>query len=276
MLFAAKGIFAKKLYALGVGVEGVVAIRAMISLPLFWWFALRRERWAEVAATPPRAIIVAAAAGALCYYVGALLDFLALTMIDASIERVLIFSYPAMVVIFTSVRDRCWPARSVLGATALTYLGIFFTMGGFDLAELRANLLGALLVIGSALTYAIYFLVSEKYTRSVGSARFTLLAMTAATVCLTPHRRDRCHPGLRLAAARRHRGVLHVPARLAAGRGRPPRRRAARGRTLYRRAAHHGGAGRGATRRAALRVAVGGHDADRARHPGARSGQGAP
>jgi drug/metabolite transporter (DMT)-like permease len=187
MLFAAKGIFAKKLYALGVGVEGVVAIRAMISLPLFWWFALRRERWAEVAATPPRAIIVAAGAGALCYYVGALLDFLALTMIDASIERVLIFSYPAMVVIFTSVRDRCWPARSVLGATALTYLGIFFTMGGFDLAELRANLLGALLVIGSALTYAIYFLVSEKYTRSVGSARFTLLAMTAATVCLTPH-----------------------------------------------------------------------------------------
>jgi drug/metabolite transporter (DMT)-like permease len=170
-----------------VGVEGVVAIRAMISLPLFWWLALRRENWPTIAATPPQAIIVAAGAGALCYYVGALVNFLALTMIDASIERVLMFSYPAMVVIFTSVRDRRWPARSVLGATALTYLGIFFTMGGFDPAELRANLLGALLVIGSALTYAVYYIVSEKYTRSVGSARFTLLAMTAATACLTPH-----------------------------------------------------------------------------------------
>jgi drug/metabolite transporter (DMT)-like permease len=60
-------------------------------------------------------------------------------------------------------------------------------MGGFDLAELRANLLGALLVIGSALSYAIYFMVSETYTRSVGSARFTLIAMTAATACLVPH-----------------------------------------------------------------------------------------
>ncbi|MBU6376908.1 MAG: EamA family transporter [Gammaproteobacteria bacterium] len=187
MLFACKGIFAKKLYALGVGVEGVVAIRAMISLPLFWWFALRREPWSQVAATPRQAVVMAALAGALCYYVGALLDFLALTMIDASIERVLIFSYPAMVVIFTSARDRSWPARSVLGATALTYLGIFFTMGGFDLAELRANLFGALLVIGSALSYAIYFMISEKYTRSVGSARFTLLAMSAATFCLAPH-----------------------------------------------------------------------------------------
>jgi len=187
MLFAAKGIFAKKLYAQGLSFEGVVAIRAMISLPLFWWLALRRESLGTIASTPPRAIFVAAFAGALCYYAGALLDFLALTMIEASIERVLIFSYPAMVVIFTSVRDRRLPTPRVLTATLLTYLGIFFTMGGFDIAELRANLLGALLVIGSALSYAIYFMVSETYTRSVGSARFTLIAMTAATACLVPH-----------------------------------------------------------------------------------------
>ncbi|MEN9526820.1 MAG: hypothetical protein RLY56_771, partial [Pseudomonadota bacterium] len=46
---------------------------------------------------------------------------------------------------------------------------------------------GALLVIGSALSYAIYFVVSEKYTREIGSARFTLIAMTAAPACLLPH-----------------------------------------------------------------------------------------
>jgi drug/metabolite transporter (DMT)-like permease len=187
MLFATKGIFAKKLYELGVGFEGVVAIRAALSLPLFWWLALRRESWRQIAETPRSAVLMAAMAGALCYYVGALLDFAALTMIDASVERVIIFSYPAMVVLFTSVRDRQLPSGRVLAATAFSYLGIFFTMGGLDFEELRANLLGALLVIASALSYAIYFIVSEKYTRSVGSARFTLLAMTAATVCLVPH-----------------------------------------------------------------------------------------
>lgn len=187
MLFATKGIFAKQIYALGVGYVALVTIRATLALPLFWAFALRREGWQSIRRTPLPAVVAAAAVGALCYYAGALLDFLALTMIDASIERVLIFSYPAMVVLFTSVRDRQPPSRRVLLATALTYVGIFFTMGGFDLVELRANLVGALLVLGSALSYAVYFLVSEKYTREVGSSRFTLFAMTAAAACLIPH-----------------------------------------------------------------------------------------
>ena len=144
-----------------------------------------------VTGSPPFASIVTCLvvimAGALSYYVGALLDFWALTMIDASIERVLIFSYPAMVVLFTSVRDRAPPSRRVLLAVALTYLGIFFTMGGFDLAEVRANLIGALLVLGSAFTYAIYFVLSERYTREIGSAPFTLYAMSAAAFCLAVH-----------------------------------------------------------------------------------------
>lgn len=187
MLFATKGIFAKQLYAMGVGVEALVTIRAAIALPLFWAYARRGGGFAAVRTASPRAVAAAAAAGALCYYAGALLDFWALTMIHASIERVLIFSYPAMVVLFTSVRDRSPPSRRVLLATALSYLGIFFTMGGFDVVELRANLFGAMLVLGSALSYAIYFIVSEKYTREVGSAPFTVFAMTAATLCLVTH-----------------------------------------------------------------------------------------
>lgn len=187
MLFATKGIFAKQLYSMDVSVEALVTIRATLAVPLFWWLALRREPIAIIRQTPPSAVLAAVIAGALCYYVGALLDFHALTMIDASIERVLIFSYPAMVVLFTSVRDRQRPSARVLGAVALAYLGIFFTMGGFDMVELRANLVGALLVIGSALTYAVYFIISEKYTRLIGSARFTLIAMTASASCLIVH-----------------------------------------------------------------------------------------
>jgi drug/metabolite transporter (DMT)-like permease len=187
MLFATKGIFAKYLYEMGVTVEAVVTVRAVLALPLFWWFAIHREGLRSILTTPYQALMAAAAAGALCYYFGALIDFIALTMIDASIERVLIFSYPAMVVIVTSFRDRSWPGSAVLAATSLTYLGIFFTMGGFDLIELKANIFGALLVIGSAMTYTVYFLVSEKYTRQIGSSRFALFAMTAAAACLVPH-----------------------------------------------------------------------------------------
>ena len=56
MLFATKGIFAKQLYALGVGYVALVAIRATLALPLFWAFALRRDGWAVIRSTPASAI----------------------------------------------------------------------------------------------------------------------------------------------------------------------------------------------------------------------------
>ena len=109
MLFAAKGILAKSLYAEGVGYELLVTVRALIALPLFWAFAIWREGLDVIRKTSPRAIGIAALAGFVCYYIGALTDFYALTMIDASIERVLMFSYPALVVLFASVLTRSWP-----------------------------------------------------------------------------------------------------------------------------------------------------------------------
>ena len=78
---------------------------------------------------------------------GALVDFHALELIDASIERVLLFSYPALVVLIGSFMRRRAPERRVVLTMLLTYVGIFFAMGGVDLHELRQNLYGASLVL---------------------------------------------------------------------------------------------------------------------------------
>jgi len=65
MLFASKGILAKRLYEMGVGFEALTAIRALIALPLFWAFATAREGVAIVRGTRPRAALAAAIAGFL-------------------------------------------------------------------------------------------------------------------------------------------------------------------------------------------------------------------
>ena len=117
----------------------------------------------------------------------ALVDFQALTMIDASVERVLLFSYPAMVVMIDSVRTRRAPEWRVVVALLVTYVGIFFAMGGIDIFELRANLLGAGLTLIAALTTAIYFLIGERYTRELGSTRFAAIGMSSAAVVLAVH-----------------------------------------------------------------------------------------
>lgn len=203
MLFASKGLFGKELYARGVGFELLVAVRACLAMPLFLWIALRRSpapavggdeeakpldvRPAPAARPRARAVLAAALAGITCYYVGALVDFWALTLIDASIERVLLFSYPAMVVLWHSIAARRMPETSILLAMFATYLGIFFAMGGVDLHELRANLFGASLVLVAALTTAIYFLIGERYTRELGSTRFAAIGMSSAAILLALH-----------------------------------------------------------------------------------------
>jgi len=187
MLFASKGIIAKLAYARGIEFETLVVARALLAVPLFWAFALQREPARVIRATPWPTIGLAAFAGIVCYYGGAMLDFHALTLIDASVERVLIFSYPAMVIAIGSVMRRSWPSASVLTAVALTWVGIYLAVGGGDAHTLRANLYGSALVLAAALSYAIYFMIGERCTREIGASRFTLIAMSAAAAVLLVH-----------------------------------------------------------------------------------------
>jgi len=188
-LFATKGIFSKALYQRGVGFELVVTVRAVLAMPLFAWIALRaRDPAATPGPTPrARAYLAAAIAGIICYYVGAMVDFWALTLIDASIERVLLFSYPAIVVLIGSIQTRRAPQPRIVLAMLVTYAGIFFAMGGVDLTELRENLFGAGLVLIAAFTTAIYFLIGERFTHELGSTRFAAIAMSSAGVVLVLH-----------------------------------------------------------------------------------------
>jgi drug/metabolite transporter (DMT)-like permease len=100
---------------------------------------------------------------------------------------VLLFSYPAMVVLIGAVLERRAPESRVVWAMVLTYAGIFFAMGGIDIAELKANLFGAVLVLIAALTTAVYFLIGARYTRELGSTRFAAIAMISAAVLLAIH-----------------------------------------------------------------------------------------
>jgi drug/metabolite transporter (DMT)-like permease len=187
MLFACKGLFAKALYARGIGFELLVTVRSVLALPLFWIFVGARGGFGELRRTPLALAAVAALAGVLCYYVGALVDFYALTMIDASVERVLLFSYPALVVGISALITRKWPKLEIVGAALMTYLGIFFVVGGFDIAALRGNFEGASYVLMAALTTASYFMLGERFIPRLGSGRYTLIAMTAASVVLVMH-----------------------------------------------------------------------------------------
>ncbi|MEX2647883.1 MAG: DMT family transporter [Alphaproteobacteria bacterium] len=182
VIFSFKGILAKLLYAEGVSVPTLLALRFAIALPLVWLIARRTNP----SKRPPTGAELAAVAigGVLGFGLAPIADFISLALIDVSIERVILFSFPAFVLLFESVRVRRPPSARQWLALALTQTGIVLTMGGFDVAKVIANLEGSAWAIASAACYAVYLMVNQAHGRTLGAARFTALGMSAGSAAI--------------------------------------------------------------------------------------------
>ena len=183
VLLAAKGLFAKALYAQGLSHHDVAAIRSVWAVPGFVLVAVVSARsTATRAARRPSIpqLIAAAAAGVWCYYLGALANFYALTLIQANVERALLFSYPAIVVVLAAMGARALPSASTMLALITTSAGVFLVTGAADARLSASQWSGVFWVMFCSITIATYFLASAALTRSMTSAAFTLTAMTAA------------------------------------------------------------------------------------------------
>ena len=187
VLLSAKGILSKLLYAEGLDFQEVITIRSTLALPLFWLYGIYIIGLPQLIKVDRKGLLGAFAAGFFCYFIGGSLDFYALTMIDASLERVLLYTYPALIVLLMAVLKRRMPPISVIFAVVMTYVGILFAIGIFDITLWQANAFGALLVLICAVTYAGYFFANDWVGNRIGSIAFTIYAMTAATLALIVH-----------------------------------------------------------------------------------------
>jgi len=187
ILLSAKGILSKLLYAEGLDFQEVITIRAVLSLPLFWLWGIYTIGLAKVVRVESKGLMGALAAGLFCYYIGGSLDFYALTLIDAGLERVLLYTYPSMIVLAHAIWRRRLPSLPMLFALLMSYAGILMAIGAFDRSLWQVNAFGALLVLISALTYAGYFFANDLVGKRTGSIVFTIYAMSAATFALLVH-----------------------------------------------------------------------------------------
>lgn len=187
VLMSLKGIIAKLMYQQNVSVEALILLRGWIALPLVLAWAIYRIGPRRLLSVRSDLALGAGLAGITCYYLGTWFDFVALTMIDASLERVLMFSYPAMVVVARAITQRRWPAPKVLAAVALTYFGILCAVGGVAQSLWQANGVGAALVLAAAASFAYYLMANERFTNSAPSEAFIVYASCGAALGLTLH-----------------------------------------------------------------------------------------
>lgn len=186
-LFSAKGIFAKKAYEAGASPDALLALRFAMAAPAFAWIAFAAGRNARFPRLAPRDWMFVALLGGGGIYLSSLLDFHGLQYISVGLERMILYSYPALVVLLTAWIARRLPTRGVLGALALSYGGLAVAFAGeASFTDPGALLLGGGLVFAAALVYALFLIGTERLSKRLGAQRLTALGMLACTaLCLS-------------------------------------------------------------------------------------------
>jgi drug/metabolite transporter (DMT)-like permease len=178
--FSGKAIIAKLAYRYGVDAVTLLMYRMLFSLPFFvlmaWWAGrgkpvLTQRQWVAVFGL-----------GLSGYYLASHLDFLGLQYISASLERLILYLNPTLVLMLGwMLYGRRIGSRQAL-AMAVSYSGVLLVFGHEASFEGSATAIGGVLVFGAALSYAVYLIFSGEFVNQLGSLRLVGLATTVACV----------------------------------------------------------------------------------------------
>ena len=179
--FSGKAIIVKLAYRYGVDAVTLIMFRMLFALPIFalmaWWASrgkppLTGKDWLGVVGL-----------GVTGYYLASYLDFAGLQYISASLERLILYLNPTLVMLLgLVVYGRRITLRQVVGM-ALSYAGVVLVFGQEMTRQGSEAAWGALLVFLSAVSYALYLVYSGEMVRRLGALRLVGLATTVACLC---------------------------------------------------------------------------------------------
>jgi len=178
--FSGKAIIVKLAYRHGVDAVTLIMYRMLFALPIFavmaWWAsrdkpALTRRDWWGVFGL-----------GFTGYYLASFLDFAGLAYISASLERLILYLNPTLVLLLGLVLYKRHISRRQALGMAISYCGVILVFGHEINSAGADAALGALLVFGSAVSYAVYLSFSGELVQRLGSLRLVGLASTVACV----------------------------------------------------------------------------------------------
>jgi drug/metabolite transporter (DMT)-like permease len=178
--FSGKAIIVKLAYRYGVDAVTLIMYRMLFALPMFlalsWWAsrgkpALTRRDWMTILGL-----------GFSGYYLASFLDFAGLAYITASLERLILYLNPTIVLLLGLVLFKRKVNIRQAMALGVSYCGVLLVFGHEVTLAGSHVALGAALVFGSAVSYAVYLVHSGEEVKRLGALRLTGLATTVACV----------------------------------------------------------------------------------------------
>jgi drug/metabolite transporter (DMT)-like permease len=179
VLFSAKAIVAKLIYRYHVDAVTLIAFRMIFSVPFFATVAFWKARAEPVLTNAERGKIVLL--GLCGYYLSSFLDFLGLQYITAGLERLILFLTPSFVLLISVAILKKRITMLEWAALGIAYLGTVLVFlhdartGGSNVA------LGGAFVLGSAMSYAVYLLLSGQMVKRIGALRLVAYVMCVSS-----------------------------------------------------------------------------------------------
>jgi len=181
--FSGKAIIVKLAYRHGVDAVTLIMLRMLFALPFFLamsWWASRPRNGRTPAPLTARDWLGVLGLGVTGYYLASFLDFAGLAYITASLERLILYLNPTLVLLLGLVlAGRRIGRRQMLGM-AISYSGVLLVFGHEVRLAGSDVTLGAVLVFLSAVSYALYLFYSGEMVRRLGSLRLVGLATSVA------------------------------------------------------------------------------------------------
>ena len=176
--FSGKAIIVKLAYRHGVDAVTLVMLRMLFALPMFvamaWWAGRGQSPLQR------RDVLGVIGLGFCGYYLSSYLDFWGLEYISASLERLILYLNPTLVLVLGWLLYGRRISRQRALAMALSYCGVLLVFGHEVSFSGPYVAWGALLVLASALTYALYLNYSGQMVQRLGSLRLAGWATSAA------------------------------------------------------------------------------------------------
>ncbi len=189
-LFSSKAIFIKLAYMERYDALLILAWRMAFSLPIFVavgaFEVAKRTRQGKPLPTR-RSVLGAVLIGLIGYYLAMILDFTGLLYVTAQLERLALFTYPIFLIFIGAVFFGMKLTRWSVAAAILSYLGLAFVFAtDFSIGGSNVTL-GTILVLGSAVSFAVYQLLAKRYIGEMGASLFTSIALSAAAITTLAH-----------------------------------------------------------------------------------------
>lgn len=188
IMFSSKAVMVKMAYQYNVSSIHLLLFRMLFSLPFYIIILLLDNRKREVKVIlKNKDYLWLFFFGFIGYYLASYFDFLGLQYIEASLERIILFVYPTLVLLINRLFFKEKVTKHQVWAILLTYIGVVLAFGSGSQVFDYTLLLGGVLVFLSALTYASYLVGSGWLIPRFGVKTFTSYAMIVSTICVVIH-----------------------------------------------------------------------------------------